>query len=117
MRDAALLLPEVPSEAGWNLDIDIVDGFLKLVPYESNTQDQRAALSAYMIKGTIPGKPTIGIGWSELYDNDEETLITIDNEIRQFMKQNAGLVEGPTGAYTPEYKIEGDSIGIGIYRG
>ena len=62
-------MPQDPTQTNWRLDIDIIDGFPKLVPFERNTQDQRAAISAYTFKGTIPGKPDIGIDWStDTYD-------------------------------------------------
>ena len=57
MRDLALITPT--EKTNWCLDFDIIDGYPRYVPTERNTQDQRAAVAAYMIRGTIPGK------WSE----------------------------------------------------
>lgn len=118
MRDLMLIMPENPQDVTWCLDIDIVNGYPKLVPYERNTQDQRAALSAYTFRGTIPGKPDVGINWEDLYDNNEETLVDIDNEIKQAIQANAAVPEGPNGTYVPTYKTTEDgAICITIYQG
>lgn len=118
MRDLMVITPEPGTQADWNLDFDIIDGYPKLVPFERNTQDQRAALSAYTFRGTIPGKPEIGINWGGLYDDKEETLVGIDNEIKQAIQANAAIPEGPNGTYVPVYKTEEDgTIGIAIYQG
>lgn len=118
MRDLMLIMPENPHEAPWCLDIDIIDGYPKLVPFERNTQDQRAALSAYTFRGTIPGKPDVGINWDDLYSNSEETFVDIDNEIKQAIQANAAVPEGPNGTYVPTYKTSEDgTVNITIYQG
>lgn len=118
MRDLMLIMPENPHETGWCLDIDIIDGMPKLLPFERNTQDQRAAVSAYMFKGTIPGKPDIGINWEGLYSGSDETLVDIDNEIKQAIQNNAAIPDGPNSTYVPTYKESEDgSITLTIYQG
>ena len=118
MRDLMLIMPNEPHEVSWCLDIDIINGFPKLLPYERNTQDQRAAVSAYTFRGTIPGKPDIGINWEGLYENTDETLINIDNEVKQAIQENAAIPEGPNGTYVPTYKTSEDgSITLTIYQG
>ena len=118
MRDLMIIMPENPHEVTWCLDIDIIDGFPKLVPFERNTQDQRAALSAYPFRGTIPGKPDVGINWDGLYSGNDETLIDIDNEVKQAIQANAAIPEGPNGTYVPTYKTSEDgAIAITIYQG
>lgn len=118
MRDLMLIMPREPAQAAWRLDIDIIDGFPKLVPFERNTQDQRAAVSAYMFRGTIPGKPNVGIDWSGLYSNKDETLVNIDNEIKQFIQENAAIPEGPNSSYIPTYETDKEGhINITIYQG
>lgn len=119
MRDLMLITPQEPSQVPWRLDIDIIKGFPKLVPFERNTQDQRAALSAYTFRGTIPGKPDIGIDWSGLYENNNrETLVSIDNEIKQAIQQNAAIPDGPNSTYVPTYQADEDGhINITIYQG
>lgn len=118
MRDLMLIMPENHTESSWCLDIDIINGFPKLVPFERNTQDQRAAVSAYTFRGTIPGKPDVGINWEGLYSGNDETLVDIDNEVKQAIQQNAAIPEGPNGVYVPTYKqTEGGGISITIYQG
>lgn len=113
-----LIMPENPHETSWCLDIDIVDGFPKLVPFERNTQDQRAALSAYTFRGTIPGKPDVGISWDSLYEENRSTIVNIDNEVRQAIQNNAAIPEGPNSTYIPTYKAdENGAIEITIYQG
>ena len=68
MRDLMLIMPTSPAD--WNLDFDFINGVPRMVPDLQNTQDQRAAISAYTLKGTIPGKKEEGIGWSQLYDKE-----------------------------------------------
>lgn len=119
MRDLMVITPEKPQEAGWRLDFDIIDGFPKLVPYARNTQDQRAAISAYTFQGTIPGKPDIGIDWTGLYENNnKETLVDIDNSVKQAIQENAAIPEGPNSTYVPTYNTTEDGqINITIYQG
>ena len=108
-----------PTEGtGWCLDFDIVEGYPKYVPTERNTQDQRAAVAAYMFRGTIPGKPQLGIGWTELYQEDyTETLTIIDNEVKQAIQEYAAIPEGPNGMYVPVYQTKEEGIEIAIYQG
>lgn len=120
MRDLMLITPSDPLDTSWRLDFDIIDGFPKLVPFERNTQDQRAAISAYTFRGTIPGKPDVGIDWSGLYshDNNKETLVNIDNEVRQAIQQNAAIPNGPNSTYIPVYQSDDKGrINITIYQG
>lgn len=105
-------------EAQWCLDFDVIDGQPQFVPEERNTQDQRAAVAAYTFRGTIPGKPDIGIGWSEIYqENYQETLISIDNEVKQAIQEYAAVPEGPNGMYVPVYDMAEKGIEIAIYQG
>lgn len=118
MRDLMLIMPQDPTQANWRLDIDIINGFPKLVPFERNTQDQRAAISAYTFRGTIPGKPDIGIDWSGLYEDNKETLIDIDNQIKQAIQENAAIPEGPNSTYVPTYDTDEEGrIDLTIYQG
>lgn len=118
MRDLLLIMPQDSAATPWRLDIDIVNGFPKMVPFERNTQDQRAAVSAYTFRGTIPGKPDVGINWAGLYEGTDETIVTIDNEVKQAIQQNAAVPDGPEGTYIPTYnKNEEGEIAITIYQG
>ena len=117
MRDLLLITP--PQDArNWCLDFDIIDGYPKYVPDARNTQDQRAAVAAYMFRGSIPGKPDLGIDWSGLYSTEErETLIEIDNEVKQAIQEYAAIPEGPNAMYVPLYDATEDGIQLAIYQG
>lgn len=117
MRDLLLITPAKPEDT-WNLDFDIVHGVPRYVPEERNTQDQRAAVAAYMFKGSIPGKPDMGVNWSALYEpNYEETLVTIDNEMKQNIQQLAAAPTTMNSMYVPLYNITEDGIELSIYQG
>lgn len=115
MRDLLLITPEEGSE--WCLDFDIIDGIPKFVPDERNTQDQRAAISAYIVRGTIPGKPEVGINWAGLCDSKDETLVTIDNEIKQAIQENAATPDGPNSTYMPVYNTKNGGIEVSVLQG
>lgn len=116
MRDLSIITPA--EKANWCLDIDIIDGSPRYVPNDRNTQDQRAAVAAYMFRGSIPGKPELGIGWSDLYQEDyNETLTVIDNEVKQAIQEYAAVPEGPNGMYVPVYTTKEEGVEIAIYQG
>lgn len=116
MRDLILITPT--EKSNWCLDFDIINGVPRYVPYERNTQDQRAAVATYMLKGSIPGKPELGIGWGNLYQSDyEETLTAIDNEIKQAIQEYAAVPEGPNSMYVPVYNKQEEGVGVTIYQG
>lgn len=116
MRDLIVITPT--EKSNWCLDFDVVDGCPRYVPTERNTQDQRAAIAAYMIRGTVPGKPQLGIGWAGLYQEDyEETLTVIDNEVKQAIQEYAAVPEGPNGLYVPVYQAGKEGVEIAIYQG
>ena len=117
MRDLMIITPTEPQKTPWRLDIDIINGMPRLVPFERNTQDQRAAISAYTFRGTIPGKPDVGINWAGLYENSDETLVNIDNEVKQNIQNNAAIPEGPNSMYVPTYETKDGNINITIYQG
>lgn len=114
MRDLKIF---VPTEAGqqWTFDLDIVDGCPVFVDYERNTQDQRAAISTYIVRGSIPGKQDQGVNWAQLYTQDT-TLLNIDNEIKQSIQNNAGIPGAPTQSYIPMYTSDEKGIHVGIYQ-
>jgi hypothetical protein len=113
MRDFKLI---TSTDNSFSLDIDIIDGQADLVFEEQNTQDQRAAVAAYQAQGTIPGMENEGIRWQDLYTNDE-TLINIDNQVKQNIQTKAGGDGTLSGTYTPLYLESGDHpMGISIYK-
>lgn len=115
MRDFKLIVPADPDTVSWNLDIDIVSGVPSLLEYARNNQDQRAAVGAYTVKGTIPGKPDSGVEWSQLYQQNA-TILNVDNSIKQNMKALAGVPGTATQDYVPVYLKEDDGIHVVIYQ-
>ena len=113
MRDFKLI---TSVDNSFSLDIDIVDGQAVLVFEEQNTQDQRAALAAYQAQGSIPGMENEGIRWQDLYTN-EETLIDIDNQIKQNIQDKAGGNGTLEGTYTPLYTPGVEKpISVSVYK-
>lgn len=115
MRDLKIIVPEDRDLVDWGMDIDIIDGYPTFLEYERQTQDQRAALAAYTVKGTIPGKPDIGVDWSLLY-NQGATIIDIDNEIKQNIQEKAAVVGTATQDYIPIYTKDNSGIHVAIYQ-
>lgn len=116
MRDLRLIVP-IDRSVGWTLDFDIINGVPQFVQYERNTQDQRAALAAYTLLGSIPGKPNIGINWGGLYSQSNDTLVNIDNEIKQAIQEYTAVPDDPTGQYVPVYNNEDGAIQLSIMQG
>lgn len=115
MRDIKLIVPSDLTNSSWNLDIDIVHGYPVFVDFERNTQDQRAAVAMYTVKGTIPGKPDSGVDWSRLY-NQDASILDIDNEIKQNIQDKAAITGTATQAYLPLYSKEEGKIHAVIYQ-
>lgn len=115
MRDFKLIVPAEPDKADWNLDIDIIAGAPVLLPYPRNNQDQRAAVAAYMVRGTIPGQPDTGIEWTELYEQNT-TILNIDNSIKQNIQKYAGMPGTAVQNYTPVYTKDDSGIHAIIYQ-
>ena len=115
MRDLKIIVPEDRTTSSWNMDIDVIDGVPTYLPYERNTQDQRAALAAYTVKGTIPGLPNAGVDWSLLY-NQGATVVDIDNSIKQNIQNNAAVVGTASQSYKPIYTKDDDGIHVAIYQ-
>ena len=116
MRDLRLIMPSEPNQ-GWTMDFDIINGSPAFLAYDRNTQDQRAAVAAYTVRGTIPGMPEEGISWSELYENSDETLIVIDNEIKQPIQAKAAVADQIAGMYIPAYDFTEDGVQLTIFQG
>ena len=85
MRDFQVLIQE---DEG--LDIDIINGEASYVEYATRTQDQRAALAIYAVKGTVPGARDYGVAWSDQYTQDN-TVAQLNNQIQQQLAQEAGI--------------------------
>lgn len=113
MRDIRIITPIDREEQKWSMDIDIINGYPVYVPEERNTQDQRAAVSAYMVKGAVPGMPEIGIDWSALYEQNA-TILNIDNSIRQNIQKNATTLNTGSQSYIPVYTQDTEGVHVGI---
>jgi len=84
------------------LDLEIEDGFPELLPSNIDNNDQRACVSAYMAKGTVPGAPDIGVDWSQLLMG-KENLINIDNDVKRSIEKNGGTYGVEALTYYPLY--------------
>lgn len=115
MRDLKLIVPIDRSKDAWNLDIDIINGVPVFVDYIRNTQDQRAAIATYMVKGSVPGKPEAGIDWGRLYTQDA-TILDIDNEIKRNIQDKAAIPGSPVQNYMPIYTKDDTGIHAAIYQ-
>jgi hypothetical protein len=114
MRDLRILILE---DKG--LDIDVIDGEAAYVEYESRTNDQRAALSVYAVRGTMPGLPDYGVSWADQYTQDN-TVAQLSNQIQLQLQQEAGFSEGAPNTnsqYQAQILAQNDSVGVIITRG
>lgn len=89
------------------LDIDVVNGCALLISV-GTSEDQRATLCAYTIKGTIPGMLDEGVDWSGLYQKTQD-MTAVDNTVRQDIEKYAG-------SYTPIYATDGGQMAVGVTR-
>jgi len=87
------------------LDLEIEDGFPVLLPDNIDNNDQRACVSAYMAKGTVPGAPDIGVDWSQLLMG-KENLINIDNDVKRAIDDNGGTYGVEALTYYPLYNFD-----------
>lgn len=87
------------------LDLEIEDGFPELLPQNVDNNDQRACVSAYLTKGTVPGAPDIGVDWSQLLIR-KENLLNIDNDIKRAIEKNGGTYGVEALTYYPMYKYD-----------
>lgn len=115
MRDIKIF-SNTEEEREWSLDVRISEGEMILVDTEGQTQDQRAALASYTIKGTIPGANDEGINWDMFYDSDT-SIITVDNQIRRNIEDKAGGDGTLQGEYTPYYITNKGKMEYIIYKG
>lgn len=114
MRDFKILVAE-----NEGVDIDIIDGQAEYLQYEAQTGDQRAALSVYCIKGSIPGNLDFGVSWG-LEFTQSNTVTQLNNEIQQQIQECAGMhstdTMQPSDMYTATLIPQGGQIGVLITR-
>lgn len=116
MRDWKIL---VIDESG--VDIDVVNGEAAYLDYDTQTGDQRAALAAYQVKGTIPGLLDFGVSWAAQYSQDN-TISMLNEEIQQQIALCAGNAASDKqmnsmSQYTSTLLPEGGNVGVLITRG
>ena len=99
-------------------DIDIIDGYPVYVDYENQTQDQRAAVGATIVKGTVPGSLEVGISWPDYFTQDI-SLLDIDNETRQMIDMVAGGTGQADSSYIPLYIPDEDTgqVNVTVVKG
>lgn len=104
----------------YNLDLNIFNGEPVFLAMEEQTDDQRAAIVAYKIEGSVPGALGDGIDWSNFYDG-KGTLVDVNNEITQQVQSAVknDLSNAGQNMYIPIYdKSEKDGqITIHIIKG
>lgn len=107
-----------PSE-WWTFDVHIKNGDFELVPTEDNNMDQRAAISAFTVTGSVYGDREYGIDWSPFFAKDEG-LVNVDNQIKKNIQQNAmpDFSNGVASMYGIQYlPNKNGSMGMRIIRG
>lgn len=98
------------------IDLDIVNGEPAYLDYESQTQDQRAALAAYTVKGTVPGALDYGVGWSQQF-TQQNTVLQLNNEV-QLAVQNEAVTPNSQGqTYNALLLSHDGAVGAVIMRG
>lgn len=112
MRDMLLLYTE---DEGF--DIDIKDGYPVDVERESQTGDQRAAIGAVFLKGSLPANQDFGVDWTALYDNDV-TVMDVANEVQSTIQRVASSEGNVNNNYYPIFvpKDNGD-VGVTVMKG
>lgn len=119
MRDVKLITTD---EDDWGVDFDIIDGQPKLLDYDSQTADQRAAVVAYIATGTVPGMQSFGVNWGMVYDK-QMTLIDLNNQIEQQLQQYAAPENpgedgvSPANQYQPIVAATDEGFGVVITKG
>ena len=110
MRDILLIYDEKGA-----IDIDIVNGEPVYVREEQNTWDQRAAVGAYLSKGTIPGMLDIGVDWPALHAQ-RDSLVDVDNQIKQQINSFAVTPNEKASTYTPIYRTRDGQLDVSVVR-
>lgn len=103
----------------YGLDVDIIDGEAEYLDYENQTSDQRAALSVYASKGTVPGALDYGISWSNEY-TPQNTISQLNNEVQLQIQNEAGASEDDilsSSQYMGNIIASAGSVGVIITRG
>lgn len=131
MRDVMLMIFDKEAEKArmkanpgaepewWTFDFAISDGDFVLVPEEGNNMDQRAAISAFTVVGSIYGDKEYGIDWSPYFAKDTG-LVNVDNQIKKNIQNNAmpDFSNGVASMYGIQYiPSKNGSMSLRIVRG
>ena len=103
----------------WTFYVKISDGDFLFVPEESNNMDQRAAISAFVVVGSVYGDKEYGIDWSPYFAKDTG-LVNVDNQIKKNIQQNAmpDFSNGVASMYGIQYiPTKNGSMSMRIIRG
>ena len=102
----------------WTFDIALADGDFVFVPTEDNNMDQRAAISAFTVIGSIYGDKDYGIDWSP-YFAKETGLVNVDNQIKKNIQNNAmpDFADGVASMYGVQYIPNKDRMSLRIVKG
>ncbi len=112
MRDLKLFYEE---EIGF--DIEIEDGYPVDVDKENQTADQRAAVGAIFVKGTLPGQPEFGVSWGELYTK-EASLMAVSNEVQETVQSVSGGDGQASNVYMPLFVPTTDGkVSVTVVKG
>lgn len=99
----------------WCLDIKISQGTAEQLPDNIPNLDQREALMAYFLKGTMPHHRDVGISWAD-YDLGNATLVDIDNEIKRAIDTYVAT-EGTAMRSIPLYQAGPDGkVSLSMYK-
>ena len=114
MRDFKLIYTDLQG-----FDIDIKNGQAVYVDEQGHTQDQRAAVGAAIIKGTIPGKRDLGVDWSQQLDRGvADTYVDMYNQASLMIQEVAGGDGQVNQGYIPLFLPEEDgTISLRVLRG
>lgn len=115
MRDFKLIYTDLQG-----FDIDIKDGQAVYVDEKGHTQDQRAAVGAAIIKGTIPGKRDVGVDWSQQLDDGVANSAFVDmyNQASLMIQEVASGDGQVNQGYIPLFLPEEDgTVSLRVLRG
>jgi hypothetical protein len=106
--DALLESTKVVSGAFPTWDLATVGGIVPIITGDA-ADEQGAAVTTFLQRGTIPQLPEAGIPWAE-YMTGTATFAEVDNKIRADLQANGH------DAFTIEYSIVNDAINAMVVR-
>lgn len=113
MRDVRIITPSDDSD--WNLDIDLINGVPDYLDTDAQSNDQRAALAAATIKGTVPTLLGYGVSWGDVFTRTA-SIVQFGNEITQQIQEYANSTDANV-SYSPLVVSSEEGVGAVIYKG